>query len=199
MSVRVPDRGQSKADFIHNAIRLRKEVTELLLRDFGIKGKVYDEIKTARIDEATHERFLRVIGHYAMRETDRRELEDIICNCSYDEKTIEQYPTWLIDYFRKSILRCLEALMNNLYLGNSIYITGESEYQKRREHWNAAIGCVYSMAGWLDYVRQTLPVDANKYDRYLDRCQREIDMLRGIKKADNAIINGIRKKKGNRA
>jgi len=147
MSVRVPDRGQSKADFIHNAIRLRKEVTELLLRDFGIKGKVYDEIKTARIDEATHERFLRVIGHYAMRETDRRELEDIICNCSYDEKTIEQYPTWLIDYFRKSILRCLEALMNNLYLGNSIYITGESEYQKRREHWNAAIGCVYSMGG----------------------------------------------------
>lgn len=196
MSVRKPDRSQSKADFMHNALRLRKEVTELLLRDFGVKGKVYDAVKEARMDEESQERFLRVIGHYDIEETDRQELEDIIYNCTYDEDAIMQYPTWLINYFRTAILHIMENLMTSLYLGNSIYITSESEYLKRREHWNEAIGYIYDLAAWLDYVRQTLPVDANKYTRYLDRCQREILMLRGVKKSDNSVMNAIRKRAG---
>lgn len=196
MSVRVPDRGQSKADFMHNALRLRKEVTELLLRDFGVKGRVYDAVRDARMDEASRARFYSVIGHYDMTETDRLELENIIHNCTYEEKKIAEFPAWLVEYFRTAILRIMEGLMTNLYLGNSIYITAESEYLKRREHWNTAIGYVYDLAAWLDYIRQTLPVDANKYDRYLDRCQREISMLRGVKKSDNAIMNTIRKRNG---
>lgn len=194
MSVRVPDRGKSKADFMHNALRLRKEVTELLLRDFGVKGKIYNTVKNARMDERSRESFLRVIGHYDIQESDRIELESIISSCTYDEETIGQYPMWLIDYFRCAILRILERLMTNLYLGNSIYITVESEYLKRREHWNAAIGCIYDLAAWLDYIRQTLPVDANKYVGYLDRCKREISMLRGVKKSDNSVMTAIRKR-----
>lgn len=194
MSVRKPDRTQSKADFMHNALRLRKEVTELLLRDFGVKSKVYETVKEARIDDKSRESFLRVIGHYDILETDRLELENIMYRCSYDEKTLGQYPTWLIDYFRTAILHIMEELMTNLYLGNSIYITMESEYWKRREHWNAAIGYVYDLAAWLDYIRQTLPVDANKYVGYLDRCKREISMLRGVKKSDNSVMTAIRKR-----
>lgn len=73
MSVRVPDRSRSKADFMHNALRLRKEVTELLLRDFGVKGKVYNTVKEARMDDKSRETFLRIIGHYDICEADRLE------------------------------------------------------------------------------------------------------------------------------
>lgn len=179
---------------MHNALRLRKEVTELLLRDFGIRGKIYQEAHEARMDDLSREKFLRVIGHYDVSPADREELESIIYNCTYDEATIAQYPAWIVNYFRTSILRIMESMMGHLYMGNSIYITMESEHLKRREHWNAAIGCAYNLAAWLDYVRQTLPVDVNKYDRYLERCRREIEMLRGVRKSDNTVMNGIRKK-----
>jgi len=194
MGVKVPDRGKSKADFMHNALRLRKEVTELLLRDFGVKGRVYEHMREARMDDASREKFLRIIGHYDVREEDREELESIIHNCTYEEKKIAEFPAWLVEFFRKAILRIMENLMGHLYMGNSIYITMESEYQQRRNHWNAAIGCVYNLAAWLDYIRLTLPVDANKYGRYLERCQREIDMLRGVRKSDNAVMGSIRKR-----
>jgi hypothetical protein len=40
MSVLKNRRGLSKLEFYHNARRLRKEITNLLLRDFGIRDKV---------------------------------------------------------------------------------------------------------------------------------------------------------------
>jgi len=194
MAVRSPDRGKSKADFMHNALRLRKEVTELLLRDFGVKDKIYDVVHEARMGDEDREKFLRVIGHYDVTPEDRDALEEIIRNSTFEEATLGQYPVWLIDYFRRSILHIMERLMEHLYMGNTIYITLESEYMERRNHWNAAIGCIYNMAAWLDYVRQTLPVDANKYDRYLERCHREISMLRGVRRSDNAVMASIRKR-----
>ena len=60
---------------MHNALRLRKEVTELLLRDFGIRGKIYQEAHEARMDDLSREKFLRVIGHYDVSPADREELE----------------------------------------------------------------------------------------------------------------------------
>lgn len=76
---------------MHNALRLRKEVTELLLRDFGIRGKIYQEAHEARMDDLSREKFLRVIGHYDVSPADREELESIIYNCTYNEATIAQY------------------------------------------------------------------------------------------------------------
>lgn len=39
MSVPKNKRTMSELEFFHNALVLRKEMTELLLRDFGIKNK----------------------------------------------------------------------------------------------------------------------------------------------------------------
>jgi len=194
MGVKVPDRGKSKADFMHNALRLRQEVTELLLRDFGVRGRIYRKVERAGVDNEAREKFLRVIGHYDIYPEDWAEIEGILGSCTYEEATLGEFPGWLVDHFRTAILHIMETMMGHLYMGNSIYITMESEYQQRRAHWNAAIGCVYNLAAWLDYIRQTLPVDVNKYDRYLDRCQREIAMLRGVKKSDNSVMSTIRKR-----
>ena len=42
MSVRVPDRNESKVEFLGNFHRLRKEVEEILMRDFGLKRRRYE-------------------------------------------------------------------------------------------------------------------------------------------------------------
>jgi hypothetical protein len=52
MSVLKNRRGLSKLEFYHNARRLRKEITNLLLRDFGIRDKVR-RVKTDAGEELT--------------------------------------------------------------------------------------------------------------------------------------------------
>jgi hypothetical protein len=47
MSVLKSKRSLSKLEFYHNARKLRKNITELLLRDFGIR----DKIRTVKIEE----------------------------------------------------------------------------------------------------------------------------------------------------
>jgi hypothetical protein len=52
MSVLKNKRGLSKLEFYHNARKLRQNITNLLLRDFGVKDKVR-KIKTESGEEAT--------------------------------------------------------------------------------------------------------------------------------------------------
>ena len=166
MSVPKHKRSESPMDFLHNALSLRREMTELLLRDFGVKSRTSE---------------------------DCQKIDTIINNATYDVAELEQYPEWLISYFRSAVLRILENLLNNLYYANSIYITKEAEYAQRRGYLNQAIGNCYQLTSWMDYIRQTLPVDANKYERYLIRIQREIALVKGIRSADNKTLAKIKK------
>jgi hypothetical protein len=52
VSVLKNKRGLSKLEFYHNARKLRKDITELLLRDFGVKDKIR-KIKTEDKTEVT--------------------------------------------------------------------------------------------------------------------------------------------------
>lgn len=180
-------------EFLHNALNLRKEMTELLLRDFGVKSQVREHLKEAKLDEPSKEELEWLKKRYGMTEEDCRKVDTIINNATYDVKELDQYPEWLISYFRSAILRILENLLNNLYYANSIYITKEVEYTQRRGYLNQAIGNCYQLTSWMDYIRQTLPVDANKYERYLIRIQREIALIKGVRTADNRTFAKIRK------
>lgn len=44
MSVLKNKRSVSSLEFYHNAVSMRKEITSLLLRDFGVKNKVRDTV-----------------------------------------------------------------------------------------------------------------------------------------------------------
>lgn len=180
-------------EFLHNALNLRKEMTELLLRDFGVKSRVREHLKEARLDEPSKEELEWLKKRYGMTEEDCQKVDTIINNATYDVKELDQYPEWLISYFRSAILRILENMINNLYYANSIYITKEAEYTQRRGYLNLAIGNCYQLTSWMDYIRQTLPVDANKYERYLVRIQREIALIKGVRTADNKTLAKIRK------
>ena len=193
MSVPKHKRSESPMEFLHNALNLRREMTELLLRDFGVKSRIREHLKEVRLDEPSKEELEWMKKRYDMTGEDCQKIDTIINNATYDVKELEQYPEWLISYFRSAILRILENLLNNLYYANSIYITKEAEYTQRRGYLNQAIGNCYQLTSWMDYIRQTLPVDANKYERYLIRIQREIALVKGVRTADNKTLAKIRK------
>jgi hypothetical protein len=80
-------------EFYHTARQLREEITNMLLRDFGVRDKIRKE-----------------------RTADNTELT-----------IIEEYPAWLITYFRTNILNILFNLTENITAGNSIYPVNDDE------------------------------------------------------------------------
>ncbi len=192
------ERSLSPMEFLHNALVLRREVTELLLRDFGVKSKVREHLTNAQMDMESRAALEDVRNRYQMDESDSQKIDSIIQNSRYDQRVLDEFPDWLINYYRTSILHVMESLCNNVYYANSIYIckNPEMEHSQRRYYLNMAVANCYQLANWMDYARQTLPVDANKYRKYLDRIDREIALLKGVREADNKRLNQIAKGKG---
>lgn len=191
MSVVKHKRSESPMEFMHNALALQKEVTELLLRDFGIKSRIRNRVKDAKLDEQSAETLQYIKERYHMENPDRERIDAIISNATVEARELEQYPDWLVEYHRGAVLRILENLINNLYAANSVYITqqnAEAEYSQRRCFWNAAIGNCYQLAARFDAIRQTIPIDANKYEPYLKRIKKEIALIKGVRASDNKVL-----------
>lgn len=87
-------------EFYHNAIVLRREITMLLLRDFGIKDKVRS-IKA-------------LYGVQGMEPEDEKKFREIIEKYELTAKIIEEYPAWLIDKMRNNIMNILHSMIMNI-------------------------------------------------------------------------------------
>ena len=67
MSVLAKDRKLSQYQFYISAIKLRKSLVELLLRDFGVKHKARElGVRVRKMDEETHKRFVNLATKYGM-------------------------------------------------------------------------------------------------------------------------------------
>lgn len=192
LSVPKHKRSESPMEFMHNALALQKEVTELLLRDFGISDRIRRRVKDAKLDEQSANILQGIKTRYCMAIQDREMIDAVINQATVEARELDKYPEWLVEYHRGAVLRILEALINNLYAANSIYITqqnAEAEYSQRRCLWNAALGNCYQLAARFDTIRQTIPIDANKYEPYLKRIKREIALIKGVRASDNKVLS----------
>ena len=178
MSVPESKRSKSKTEFFHSAYKLNDEITDLLLRDFGLK---------------TISRDLNAFTYRAkMEQADREKFADL---CSKYRVNVESaYPYWLIDYYRNCMLHVLEQLISNITVANTIYANSEKEFYDRRHYQWLAIANCYQLLQTMQTVIRNLPVDAEKYMRYVDMIKAEIDSLKEWKKSDNRILNAIKLK-----
>lgn len=177
MSVPKSERGQSGLEFYHTALNLRREIIALLLRDFGLKKKV----RTTEI----------LTQMYSIDPEDEKTLQAILTKYQMDDSVIDEYPTWLVDEFRNTILLILRDLRLNIRMANSIYVTTKAEYEERRNHWNRAIGNCQQLLEEMQFVIETLPVNAEKYMRYVGMIEKEINLLKGVRKSDNKILGRL--------
>lgn len=177
MSVPKSERGQSGMEFYHNALKLRKEITALLLRDFGLKKK----IRTTEI----------LVKMYKIEPSDKQTLKSILTKYRMDDSVIDEYPEWLIKDFRDTIITILRNIRMNIRMGNSIYVTTKAEFDERRNCWNKAIGSCQQLLEEMQFVIETLPVDAEKYMRYVGMIEKEINLLKGVRKSDNKILGRL--------
>lgn len=175
MSVIKSKRKSSQFEVFHHLTKLRKEVTDLLLRDFGYnKRKAEQNIK-------------RKFGGKSYEElTDE---EKII----YDRMKQKQdaFNNWFIEDQRKAVVDCLRSIGEHVYVANSIYPTYYEELAERRLHQELAIGQCYRLIQELQYAIETLPVNVNSFLRFGEDIQKEIDLIKGWRKSDNKLKRAI--------
>lgn len=178
MSVIVTKRNLSDLEFYHNALVLEKELTLFFLKDFGIKDKVRElkyfcDIKKLSADDK--DMFLKIVEKYNM-----------------DERVIEAYPIWLIEHYRKSMLRDLNDLFRNITEANSIFPTTMAEWEERRMYQTEVIADSQNLLMTMNRIVNTLPVNSDKCMRYVDMIDRETALLRGWRKSGNKMLKQLK-------
>ena len=105
-----------------------------------------------------------------------------------------KYPPWLIDTWRHDILKLLNLLGVEIELGNSIYVTTEPEYIERRRHFTLAIGYCNALKDKLQEIISMINVSVGAYTNARLLLKKEIDLLKGVRKADTKSWNKLKNK-----
>ena len=181
MAVLKNKRALSGLEFYNYAIRLRQEITLLLLRDFGIKDKVRS-VKG-------------LSGTAGMEPEDEAKLHELIGKYQNIGTIIEEFPAWWIDKERTNLMEICHRMVMNITQANTIYPMHESKFYDRRNFQNHAIGNCEQLLQEMQYIISIVPVDAQKYMRYVDMIEKEIALLKGWRKSDNKILKRIQESK----
>lgn len=178
MSVLKSKRKASQFEVFHQLKKMRKEVTDLLLRDFG-----YNLDKATRNVEKT----------FGGRPYEELSPDEKVRYEKLMEKNIA-FAEWFIADERKVIVDCLRTITEEVYVANSIYPVYWDELVERRIHQDRAVGQCYRLTQELQYAIETLPVDVNKYLRFAEMIQTEINLLKGWRKSDNKFKSALQER-----
>ncbi len=177
MSVVKNKRSISKMEFFHNAIALRKSITDLLLRDFGIKDFA---------------REIKFVGNYEKFTAEEKQIvENIFDSHEMGKCFVDEYPMWLIEKERAYFMDIGRELIKNIVRANTIYPVNMSEYYMRRNSQNKAIANCEDLLQEMQYIISIVPVNAQKYMSYVEMIEREIALLKGWRKSDNKLLEKI--------
>lgn len=178
MTVPKNERSASKVEFFHYAYKLNNALTQLFVKDFGIK-RVSRDLKAftfnAKMSGEDREKFME------------------LCD-KYEINVESEYPMWLLEYYRDWILSLLRNLINSITQANTIYPTTESEFYIRRKYQWEAISICYQLKQAMQIAIQNLPVKLEKYMPYVGMIETELTHLKAWRKSDNKIIEAIKAK-----
>ena len=188
MSVLKNDRDTSELEFYHNARKLRKELTQNLLRDFGVRNRENGKAKNFPDDELR----VKIVQEYPKMELFfnkyTRMQEEL-----RTRDVVSEYPYWLVFRFRDEMMDYMKGLIDNITDANTIYPTSDKELEDRRAYQTAAIGYCENMLQEFQYIMDVLPIDVNKLLRYVDMIEKEIALLKGWRKANGKIAKRMQK------
>lgn len=168
MSVLKSKRKPSQFEVFHQLTKLRKDITDLLLRDFG-----FDTVKAEKRLEKRYGKLFEELDEKQQATYTRQ------------KRRWDAFDEWFIEDERKTIVNCLRAITREVYIANSIYPTVQEELTERRLHQDRAIGLCYTLTQELQYAIETLPVDVNQYLRFGEMIQTEVNLIKGWRKSDN--------------
>lgn len=174
MSVLARKRKLSELKFYDNAIRLRRSMIYLLMRDLGAKRGVRDiKWMTKDMPPQDAELLLAVAERNGLKRFEA------------------DWPSWVIEKLRDNIWKLLTDMMTAITRAYTIFATSKAEADERRLNQDRAIACCESLLKELELAIDILPVDANKYKQQVKIITEEIMLLKGWRKAGNKKIKEL--------
>ena len=92
------------------------------------------------------------------------------------------FEEWFISYQRDTVMDCIQKATEYIFTANSIYPSISEELVERRIFQDKAIGQCYRLLQELQYTIETLPVNIDKYIRFIDGINRQINLLKSWRK-----------------
>lgn len=112
-----------------------------------------------------------------------------------DENTVvnqkEQYPSYMVDFIRKTILGLLQKLMQYISMANAIYPACVLEVDKRRLLQDYAIGTAEALQNEQEYCADVFPDTLRCLLHYADEIDHLIKVLRRWKKSNAKILKSL--------
>ena len=180
MGVAKGRRKESRFEAQHHYFRLRSEVTNLMLLDFGFSA----------------EKYRKSVERYREMHKAAQNVNEIVARY---EKKCKSFAKWFIDKECDAVLEILRKIECEFTAGNSIYPSETPakimEFCERRKHIDEAIAQCYVLKQELHYIIRTLPVDLNKYERFAVEIDKQIALYKGVRQSDNRLL----KQKPNKA
>lgn len=171
MSVPKNRRTLAETEYYHNALKLREEILDLLIRDFGVKIKKNDFEFLKKSHEVSKEDV---------------ELLEYLCNkYRIAEHILYEFPAWFMEYERKYLMDGLRRFMTHIRYADAITVRSDKMHEYRRYHIIQARTECYMLMDEMDYVVKVFPVDMNKYLPLIDTIHYEIKLLSRLEKLDN--------------
>ena len=182
MSVLARKRKLSELKFYDNAIRLRRSMIYLLMRDLGAKRGVRDiKWMTKDMPPQDAELLLAVAERNGLKRFEA------------------DWPSWVIEKLRDNIWTLLTDMMTAITRAYTIFATSKAEADERRLNQDRAIACCESLLKELELAIDILPVDANKYKTQVKIITEEIMLLKGWRKAGNKKVKELEEQEAARA
>jgi len=167
-------RKESQFEVFHHFYRLRKNLTDLLLRDFG-----YNENKSRSYLE-------KIFGGRSYDELNENEKKH------FDHRLVKTkaFEDWFIVNSRDAVMDCLRNMQELISTANSIYPTCQEELIERRIFQDKSIGQCHRLLQELQYAIETLPVDVSAYIRFAEDIEKQILLLKGWRKSNSKFKLG---------
>jgi hypothetical protein len=158
---------------------MEKDIIFLLLHDFGVKNRSREPDFYCRI--------------LKMSDEDRQAFKEL-CEKYQITRITDDFPEWLIRRYRDEVLDILAKIKRNIRDANEVYPYFEAEFWDRRKYQDDAIRACGELYDIFTLCKGTLPIDADRYERFVQRIEYEVNLLKGWRKSDNRIIRQIRKR-----
>ncbi len=173
MSVPKGKRSESRFEAQHHYYRLRTEVTNLMLLDFGF----------------SEEKYQKAIERYREAHKAAYNVNEVV---ERYERKCKSFKEWFVDKECDAVLEILRKIESEFTAGNSIYPSETPakimEFCERRKHIDEAIAQCYVLKQELQYIIRTLPVDLNKFQRFAMDIDKQISLYKGVRQSDNRLL-----------
>ena len=159
MSVPTWKQTASKLDAFSEAVKLRHIITQMILRDFGLKRDKF----TALIGQNTRDKYPELKPLIQRIDNYQNEVEKA--------RILKEYDDEFVKYIRENLFRLLSDLIETIAAANEIQCKIQQEFVKRILLQDDAIGDIAKIRQQILFIEEFFNIDLSRYMEYSEQLE----------------------------